>query len=242
MVAVRRVDELGDDAELVSLAAHAPFQHGGDVQLLADLAHVQVLALEGEGRGAGDDADPRDVGERVDDLLGDAVGEVLVLLAAAQVDEGQHGDRRSAHGRRRGPVAVAHDEVPDQARRRRQHSDADERESQRRTAQAAGTSCGWRALDAACVDVEDPRQADDDGKTRRQGHHHIGEHRFGPVQPVHDGLDDLQNREGGDAVSHQRAEHAPSLQLGEQGQRHRELHVDSSLTLTFPRPSTQRAH
>jgi hypothetical protein len=39
-----------------------------------------------------DDLEPRHLRQRVEDLLADAVGEVLLRLLAAHVDEGQHGD------------------------------------------------------------------------------------------------------------------------------------------------------
>ena len=54
----------------------------------------------------------------------------------------------------------------------------------------------------------------------RESNHDVGEHRVGPMQTVHDGLDDLEHGEGGDAVSDHRAKYAPALQFDQQGQRH----------------------
>jgi len=212
VIPVRHADQLREDPELIALSAHAPFQDGGDVQLRADLPDVEVLALEEECGGAGDDANALDVGERVDDLLGHAVGEVLVLLVAAQVREGQHHDRRRC---RRGLAPAAEAEVPDQAGSRGQHADAGE---QQQAPHARAPALG--PFQAATLDVEDPRQGDDDGETCRERNHDVGEHSVGPMQTVHDGLDDLEHGEGGDAVSQQRAKDAPALQFDQQGQRH----------------------
>src|SRR5207302_4672889 len=116
--------ELREDAQAISVPAHAPFEHGRYVQLLADLANVQVFSLEGEGGGAGDHANSFDVGETVDDLLGHAVGEVLVVLVAAEVHEGQDGDRSCSRRIGRGPVATSPEKVPGQAGSRREQTDA----------------------------------------------------------------------------------------------------------------------
>ena len=67
------------------------------------------------------------------------------------------------------------------------------------------------------MDIEDPGQGDDDGETRCERNHDVGEDAVGPVQPVHDRLDDLQHRERRDGVANQRAEDAPSLQLPHKG-------------------------
>jgi len=61
VIPVRHADQLREDPELIALSAHASFQDGGDVQLRADLADVEVLAFEEECRGAGDDANALDV-------------------------------------------------------------------------------------------------------------------------------------------------------------------------------------
>ena len=63
-------------------AAHAALEHRGHVELLADRAQVLAPALEREARRARRDAQPLDLREGVQDLLGDAVGEVLVVGAA----------------------------------------------------------------------------------------------------------------------------------------------------------------
>ena len=92
MVAVGDVDELCGDANPPAGAPHATLEHRGDVELLTDAAEIEVLALEGEGRCPRRHAQAGQLGQGVDDLLGDAIGEILVLGVAADVGEGQHGN------------------------------------------------------------------------------------------------------------------------------------------------------
>ena len=56
-------------------------------------AHVVVLALERERRRARDHAQVAAVRQAIDQLLGQAIGEVLLVALLAQVGERQHGDR-----------------------------------------------------------------------------------------------------------------------------------------------------
>jgi len=94
VIPVGRIDELRADPDAIARLAHAPFEDGGDAELAADLAGVDVLALEGEGGGARRDSQPGKPAEEVQKLLREAVREVLLLLVRAQVDERQHGNRR----------------------------------------------------------------------------------------------------------------------------------------------------
>src|SRR5438552_1369354 len=57
------------------------------------------FALEGECRGARRNFQPRHFSQRVDDLFGQPVTEILVILVAAHIGEGQHGDGGSLRGR-----------------------------------------------------------------------------------------------------------------------------------------------
>ena len=113
VVAGRHVDELGGDAQLVAGFPDAALEDGADVQALADLPDVLGLALEGEGGGPSDDPQRLDVGQRVEDLLGHPVAEVLLLGVGGEVREGQDGDggavvpdRRSRAGRPGSVVGV----------------------------------------------------------------------------------------------------------------------------------------
>jgi len=92
MESVRDVDELGHDEQPVAVPANAAFQHGSHVQRLADLPDVAGLSLEREGGRAGHDAQIADPGERSDQLLGQAIAEVLLLGVRTQVHEGEHRD------------------------------------------------------------------------------------------------------------------------------------------------------
>ena len=64
MHAVVGLDELRRDAHAVARLAHRAFDQMGRAQRLADGAHILVLALELEGRGARDHAQVRHLGER----------------------------------------------------------------------------------------------------------------------------------------------------------------------------------
>ena len=75
---------------------------------------------------------------------------------------------------------------------------------------------GRGALDAALVHVEDPGEAHDEGEPDGERDDEVGEDRIRPVQTVHDGLHDLQHSERGDAVAHEGAEDATTLQLRDQ--------------------------
>ena len=70
-----------------------PFQHLGGAEQRADGAHVLRLALEREHRRARRDPQPFDLRQRVDQLVGDAVAQILVFGVGARVDERKHGDR-----------------------------------------------------------------------------------------------------------------------------------------------------
>ncbi len=92
MVAAFGLDELGGDAHPVPGLAHAALDDVIDTQLAPDLADIDRLALEGERRVAGDHEQRAEAREFSNNVLGDAVGEVLLLGVARHVVEGQHGD------------------------------------------------------------------------------------------------------------------------------------------------------
>ena len=88
------LDQLSGDAHPVAALAHRAFEDVAHAKLAADLLHVRRLALVGKTRIAGDDEEPADAGERGNDFLDHAVGEILLLGVAADVLKRQHGDRR----------------------------------------------------------------------------------------------------------------------------------------------------
>ena len=95
------IDQLGVDADLVARPPDAPFQHIAHAQLAADLLRVDRLVLIGE-RGIARDhehiRDPRQIGRQI---LGDPVGEILLIRVVAEIGEGQHDDRQARRQRRR---------------------------------------------------------------------------------------------------------------------------------------------
>jgi hypothetical protein len=88
----RCIDQLAGDANPVPGFSHAAFQHIADTQISRDLRDVHGATLVDEGRVAGDDDEFLETGERRDDVLDHAVGEVFLLGIAAHVLEGQHRD------------------------------------------------------------------------------------------------------------------------------------------------------
>src|SRR5262249_31833501 len=146
--AARCLDQLSGDADAVAFLAYAALEDVCDVELLADAAQVVALSLEGKRRGTANDAQAVDVRQRVEDLLGYAVGEVFLIPGRAEIREGQDGDRRGGGGRRSG--ARAHHEVPERARRGGEGTDAHQHQ---REARAGEPARGSGALDAPGVDV-----------------------------------------------------------------------------------------
>jgi len=87
-------DQLRGDADPITALAHRAFQHVAHTEFAADLLHVDEAALVAEARIAGDDEQPADTGERGNDLLDHAVGEILLFRVAAHIGERQYRYRR----------------------------------------------------------------------------------------------------------------------------------------------------
>jgi len=81
------------NANLVRYFADAALDDVSNAKFSCDTDHVHGRALVGERRITGDHEQPMDFGKRGDDVLGDAVREVLLLGIARHVGEGQHRDR-----------------------------------------------------------------------------------------------------------------------------------------------------
>src|SRR6266850_7161457 len=94
MAAVGRGDELRGDADAIAGLAYAAFKDMRHAKRLSDPPDVGLPALERERRRACDHFQPGDPRQGVDDVLGKAVAEVLVLFVPAHILERQHGDRR----------------------------------------------------------------------------------------------------------------------------------------------------
>src|SRR5439155_11417069 len=79
------VDELGADTKAIAGFAHTTAQNSAHIELLTDSADVIVAAFEGEGGGAGGDAQAGDLGQGVDQLLGQAIAEIFVFGIGAEI-------------------------------------------------------------------------------------------------------------------------------------------------------------
>ena len=89
-----RIDQLDIDPRLVPGPPHAAFEHVAHAELAADLPGIDRLPGIAEGGIAGDHeagGDARQIGGQI---VGDAVGEILLLRIVAEIGEGQHDDRQ----------------------------------------------------------------------------------------------------------------------------------------------------
>ena len=142
-------DELGVDLHFLAEAAHAAFEQIAHAELPPDLLRVDRLALVGEGRAAGDDEAVLQMREVGGQIVGDPVGEIVLLLVAGEILERQHDDRKP---RRVGELVVdrsGHETRRDspRARQRRPPQEARERAQPRSAGQRAQTPrvfvAGW---------------------------------------------------------------------------------------------------
>ena len=104
--ALARIDQLGVDADAGGGAARAALEDIAHAEIAGDLADIHGLVLEREAGVAGDDEEAGRLRELGDEILGQAVGEELLLGVGAEIREGEHGDRglggqRQGFGRRR---------------------------------------------------------------------------------------------------------------------------------------------
>src|SRR5664280_2886119 len=87
-----RVDELRVDPQPVAGPPQAPREDVSRVELLPDLRGRHLLVAIGEDRRPREDAQALDLRKLRDDVLGDPVPEILVLLHAGEVLEEEDGD------------------------------------------------------------------------------------------------------------------------------------------------------
>ena len=90
----RGIDQLSRNAHATPRLADGALKHIADAQFAPDLLHVGRLAFVRETRILGDDEEPANAAQRGDDLVDHAVGEILLLGVAGDIDKRQHCDRR----------------------------------------------------------------------------------------------------------------------------------------------------
>ena len=88
----RCFDQLCGQPHPIARTAHAAFEDVRDIEVARQRRCRNGAALVGEGGVARDDRERRDPAQIGDDVLGDAVGEILLFLVAAHVDEWQDQD------------------------------------------------------------------------------------------------------------------------------------------------------
>src|SRR5262245_54693806 len=84
------VDQLPRYAHSARSFSYAAFKHVTYAKLATDLLHVNGVPLVCEARVAGDDEQRLEMGQCGDDVIGHAVGEIILLRIGAQVDEWQN--------------------------------------------------------------------------------------------------------------------------------------------------------
>jgi hypothetical protein len=218
MEAVPDADQLGGHPQVLALPPHAAFHHVGHAQPPADLAQVFILVLEIERRRAPGDLQVGDLGKAVDDLLGQAVGEILGLFEGAVVLERQHGHRlvRRPGAQHRGAFAGgAGREARHLRGRKTQHRQC--RAQQQHVDPADPGPCARfgrpGALNAVRPALERPGDHQGDRKAQNQQHQNEGRRPFRQVERLKHRIGDLKQAPGGDGVQPGDADHVPPLQL-----------------------------
>ncbi len=99
------LDQLRRHPDAVAGFPQAAFEDVADAKLPPNLLHIDCVALVGEAGIPGDHEQRWVAGQRGDDVLGDPIGEELLLGVVAHVGEREHGDRRLV---RQGEQGCAH--------------------------------------------------------------------------------------------------------------------------------------
>src|ERR1700722_13136657 len=98
VLVTRTVDQLGGDAYAATRLAHAAFEDEADLEFAREFEDINMLALVHKRAVARNDGQCRNLAQISDDVLGDAVAEVLLLLIATHIGEGQDADRDAWNG------------------------------------------------------------------------------------------------------------------------------------------------
>src|SRR5215472_17071036 len=94
MSRVAGVDQLPGHADAAADLAHAALEYVAHAELASDLLHIDHAPLVDEAGVAGDDEEPAPARERGQDVLGDGIGEIFLVLIAAHIEKRQNRDRR----------------------------------------------------------------------------------------------------------------------------------------------------
>src|SRR5438105_425544 len=100
MVPILDIDELCGDAKARARLSNTPLENRGNVELVANRAKVDTTTLVRKRRRAAGDAQSVELCQCVDDLFGNAVGEIFIGGITAHVREGEDGHRSTLVRRR----------------------------------------------------------------------------------------------------------------------------------------------
>ncbi len=208
------MDQLRRDAHGRARLAHRPLQDVVDAERVADPAQVLVLALECKRRGAPGNLEFLDGGERIEDLLGDAVGEIFLLGIRAHVDEWQDRDRLAACRRDylRFPLPKA---IGDQQHDGNgQHADDDEVQLASRVRRDRLTAIDVPLpLESLRGQFECPGEDQRREKADSEDDEDQSRCPFGEGKQWRDDIDDLQQHPGCDRIGNTDPEYIPALQF-----------------------------
>src|ERR1700677_1709261 len=90
MTAALSVDQLNTDADPITAALHAAFQHIAYTELTADQLEVNGFSFEGESRIPSDHEDAREARQVSCQVFGQAIREILLFLVSAHILKRQH--------------------------------------------------------------------------------------------------------------------------------------------------------
>src|ERR1700690_1938023 len=93
MSAITCVDQLHCDLELVPRFSDTALDDIHGAERSSNLAQVTVVTPELERGCPPDHLETRDLGEQIQDLFGDSVTKILLIMRFAHINERQHGDR-----------------------------------------------------------------------------------------------------------------------------------------------------
>src|SRR5271165_2013362 len=147
-----RIDQLCVDPDLVARPLDASFEDIANAQLVANLLGLGRLVAVAERGIAGNYkhvSDPRQIGRQV---LGDRVGEILLVRVAVQVGERQHDDRHPRCAGTPEPAMIPSqaDEQSDQNQRSQDTGDQIPMSPPRAVVSSHGNNGrGWRGIDDA---------------------------------------------------------------------------------------------